>query len=87
MRENGAYRLADFTAIEPLVNRWAVWSDLISPVPYSLHMVHYQMKVLESYLSDPEMHVEVCGAPSSPVGRLSTCRSSGLTKSSRCFRR
>jgi len=63
MRENGAYRLADCTAIEPLVNRWAVWSDLISPVPYSLHMVHYQMKVLESYLSDPEMHVEVCGDP------------------------
>jgi len=26
-------------------------------------MVHYQMKVLESYLSDPEMHVEVCGDP------------------------
>ena len=63
MKENGAYRLADFTAIEPLVNKWAVWSDLISPVPYSLHMVHYQMKVLESYLSDPEMHVEVCGDP------------------------
>jgi len=63
MKENDNYCLADFTAIEPLVNRWAVWSDLISPVPYSLHMVHYQMKVLESYLSDPEMHVEVCGDP------------------------
>lgn len=61
MKENGAYCLADFTAIEPLMNRWAVWSDLISPIPYSLHMVHYQMKVLDSYLSDPEMHVEVCG--------------------------
>lgn len=63
MPKNGAYCLADFTAIEPLVNRWAVWSDLISPIPYSLHMVLYQMKVLDSYLSDPEMHVEVCGDP------------------------
>lgn len=63
MSDNGAYYLADFAAAEPLMNRWAVWSDLISPVPYSLHMVHYQMKVLESYVSDPEVHAEVCRDP------------------------
>ena len=61
---NGTYRLADSTVAEPLVNKWSVWSDLISPVPYSLHMLHYQVKVLSSYLSDPEVHVEACGDPS-----------------------
>ncbi|HEX8353260.1 MAG TPA: hypothetical protein VF611_10190, partial [Pyrinomonadaceae bacterium] len=63
MERNGKYRLADATAVEPLINNWAVWSDLISPVPYSLHMLHYQIKVLSSYLADPEMHVEVCQDP------------------------
>lgn len=63
MERNGNYRLADATAVEPLINNWAVWSDLISPVPYSLHMLHYQIKVLSSYLADPEMHVEVCQSP------------------------
>jgi L-ascorbate metabolism protein UlaG (beta-lactamase superfamily) len=58
MKQNRAYRLADYTAVEPLVNNWAAWSDLISPVPYSLHMLHYQMNILSSYLANPEMHIE-----------------------------
>ncbi len=61
---NGTYRLADATVAEPLVNKWSVWSDLISPVPYSLHMRHYQVKVLSAYLSEPEMHAEACQDPS-----------------------
>lgn len=60
MKSNDTYRLADATVVEPLVNKWSVWSDLISPVPYSLHMLHYQMKVLSSYLDDPGLHAEAC---------------------------
>jgi len=56
-------RLADSTAIEPLINKWAVWSDLISPVSYSLHLVNYQMKTLASYLKNPEIHVKACRSP------------------------
>jgi L-ascorbate metabolism protein UlaG (beta-lactamase superfamily) len=63
MIREGPYHLAGSTAIEPLVNRWSAWSDLISPVPYSLHMLNYQIKVLNSYLDDPEMHVETSHDP------------------------
>jgi L-ascorbate metabolism protein UlaG (beta-lactamase superfamily) len=64
MSENGArYRLADATAVEPLINRWSVWSDMISPLPYSLHMANYQMKTLESYLKRPEIHLKAARNP------------------------
>lgn len=63
MPDTDLYRLADSTAIEPLINRWAVWSDLIAPVPYSLHMVHYQIKTLSSYVTNPEIHLKALRNP------------------------
>lgn len=60
---NDVYRLADATTIEPLINRFAVWSDLISPVPYSLHLANYQLKTLESYLKKPEIHLKAARNP------------------------
>jgi L-ascorbate metabolism protein UlaG (beta-lactamase superfamily) len=63
MSENSAYRLADSTVVEPLMNQWAVWSDVISPAPYSMHMVHYQLKTLTSYLANPELHLKACRNP------------------------
>ncbi|HEX8459642.1 MAG TPA: MBL fold metallo-hydrolase [Pyrinomonadaceae bacterium] len=52
------YRLGQSTVVEPLVNNWAVWADLISPVTYSLHLSNYQLKALGSYLANPELHVK-----------------------------
>jgi L-ascorbate metabolism protein UlaG (beta-lactamase superfamily) len=54
------YRLAKTTAVEPLINSWAVWSDTIAPAPYSLHVQNYQIKTLGSFLSNPEVHVKAC---------------------------
>ena len=64
------FRLADTTVVEPLVNRWAVWSDLISPVPASLHLVNYQLKILESYFADPDVHVKASQNPKFYGGRF-----------------
>jgi L-ascorbate metabolism protein UlaG (beta-lactamase superfamily) len=61
MPQNGLYRLAESTALEPLVNKWAAWADLISPIPYSLHLLNYQMKTLSSYLDRPELHIQASG--------------------------
>lgn len=63
MSQQTAFRLADSTAVEPLINNWAVWSDLISPAPYSMHLQHYQIKVLTSYLANPEIHLKACRNP------------------------
>ena len=57
------YLLGRSTVIEPLVNNWAVWSDVISPAPYSMHMLHYQIKTLNSYLANPEIHLKACRNP------------------------
>lgn len=52
--------LADSTAIEPLGNHWCVWADTIAPVPGSLHLLNYQLKLLESYLAAPDAHELAC---------------------------
>jgi L-ascorbate metabolism protein UlaG (beta-lactamase superfamily) len=57
------YRLADSTVCEPLINHWAIWADLISPAPYSMHVANYQIPTLTSYLADPELHLKACRNP------------------------
>jgi L-ascorbate metabolism protein UlaG (beta-lactamase superfamily) len=63
MTNETRYRLADSTLVEPLVNKWSIWSDLISPLPYSLHMTNYQLKTLASYLEKPDIHVKAVRNP------------------------
>ncbi len=63
MATESLYRLADSTTIEPLVNRWAAWAHVIAPVASSLHLKNYQVKLLESFLNDPAVHVEACKSP------------------------
>src|SRR6476660_6024101 len=63
MSEGKLFRLADATAVEPLIHRWSVWSDLISPLPHSLHVANYQIKTLQSYLQKPEIHIKASKNP------------------------
>ncbi len=63
MSERPLYRLADHTAVEPLVDKWVAWPHTFSPVPYSLHLLNYQRKVLVSYLQNPGIHVKSCRNP------------------------
>jgi len=63
MSRTAVYRLHDSTVAEPLVNRWEAWAHLIPPVPSSLHLREYQIKLLRSYLADPQTHADVCANP------------------------
>ena len=63
MSDKDEYLLGRSTTVEPLINNWAVWSDLISPAPYSMHLLHYQIKTLSSYLANPEIHLKACRNP------------------------
>ena len=63
MSDTNEYLLGRSTIVEPLINKWAVWSDVISPAPYSMHLVHYQIKTLTSYLANPEIHLKACRNP------------------------
>src|SRR5262249_45248393 len=57
MKSEPTYRLAESTLVEPLVNSWSAWSFLIAPVPASLHLLQYQLSLLQSYIDDPTFHV------------------------------
>ncbi len=63
MSQQPLYRLADHTAVEPLIDKWVAWPHTFSPVPYSLHLLNYQRKVLTSYLQNPGIHVKSCRNP------------------------
>jgi L-ascorbate metabolism protein UlaG (beta-lactamase superfamily) len=63
MSDLSTYRIGDSVAIEPLINRWVPWSDLISPAPYSLHLRNYQRKTLSAYIGNPEIHLKACRNP------------------------
>lgn len=63
MTDKSLYRLADQTAVEPLIDKWVAWPHTFSPVPYCLHLLNYQTKVLSSYLQTPEIHVKSARNP------------------------
>jgi len=60
MSQESVYRLGKSTVVEPLVNRWAAWAHLVPPVASSLHLQHYQLNLLQSYLDDPVFHAQAC---------------------------
>jgi L-ascorbate metabolism protein UlaG (beta-lactamase superfamily) len=64
------FRLAPSTVVEPLLNRWAVWSDVISPGPYSMHLANYQVPTLTSYLQNPDVHLKASRNPKLIGGRF-----------------
>jgi L-ascorbate metabolism protein UlaG (beta-lactamase superfamily) len=77
------YRLADSTVLEPLVNKWHAWSQLMSPLTAGFHLLNYQCNTMKSYIDDPESHVRACsdaalkGGPfvNIPIDRVEDIRS------------
>jgi L-ascorbate metabolism protein UlaG (beta-lactamase superfamily) len=63
MSRERTFRLADSAVVEPLVGKWSAWSHLISPPAASLHLLHYQIKTLRSYLDNPAAHLEALRNP------------------------
>jgi len=70
MSDKILYRLDESTVAEPLVNRYTAWSHVLSPVPFSLHLQHYQLTILRNYLEDPNVHFQACRNPKLRSGPL-----------------
>ncbi|MGI0034796.1 MAG: MBL fold metallo-hydrolase [Nitrososphaera sp.] len=62
--------MSDSTVVEPLISNWAIWSDLVSPTSYSMHLTYYQLGLLASYLNDPELHIKASRNPRLAGGRF-----------------
>jgi len=63
MAKQKLYRLAPATVVEPLVNRWSAWANLISPATASLHLLRHQLTILRDYLEDPRLHARLARDP------------------------
>jgi L-ascorbate metabolism protein UlaG (beta-lactamase superfamily) len=64
MPKEETYRFADSTVIAPLVNYWPAWSYVLSPVAASLHLLHYQIQTMRSYMQNPSAHFRASRDPS-----------------------
>lgn len=61
--ETDKYYLKPNVIIEPLVGRWYAWSHLISPATAAMNIVGRHLKIMNSYLSSPEVHEAAVRSP------------------------
>ena len=49
--------------VEPLVDRWYAWSHLIAPATAARNLTERHMKIMESYISAPQIHMNAVRNP------------------------
>lgn len=49
--------------LEPLVDQWYAWSHLISPATAAMNIAGRHLKIMESYLASPQVHVAATKNP------------------------
>lgn len=49
--------------VEPLWNQWYAWPHLISPATAAMYVAHSHLKILESFIAAPQVHVSTLKNP------------------------
>jgi L-ascorbate metabolism protein UlaG (beta-lactamase superfamily) len=49
--------------LEPLISQWYAWSYLISPAAAAMHMANLHLKILQSFIASPQVHVSALKNP------------------------
>lgn len=49
--------------VEPLVDQWYAWTHLLAPATAARNLTHRYFRILESYLSAPQMHASAVKNP------------------------
>ena len=49
--------------LEPLFNQWYAWSHLISPPNAAMYMANSHLKIMQSFLNSPQIHVSALKNP------------------------
>jgi L-ascorbate metabolism protein UlaG (beta-lactamase superfamily) len=57
------YYLKQNVIVEPLINRWYAWSYLISPASAAMLIANSHLKMMQSFVSTPQMHVSALKNP------------------------
>jgi L-ascorbate metabolism protein UlaG (beta-lactamase superfamily) len=50
-------------AVEPLIDQWYAWPHLIAPATAARNLTHRHLRIMESYLENPEAHAAASRAP------------------------
>src|SRR2546423_13030234 len=54
--------------IEPLFNQWCAWSYLISPATGAMYVANLHLKLMESFIAAPQVHVSALKNPANLGG-------------------
>lgn len=60
---NKLFYLKQNTQIEPLINDWYAWIQIIPPVQGALNLLHRHLPMMNSYVSAPEVHASAVNNP------------------------
>lgn len=59
---------------EPLVNSWYAWPHLIPPHTAAMYMANWHLKIMESFVSAPQVHVSALKRPEMVGGPFMDCQ-------------
>jgi L-ascorbate metabolism protein UlaG (beta-lactamase superfamily) len=60
---NGNLYLKQNVLVEPLFNQWYAWSCLISPAAAAMFIANSHLKIMQSFVAAPQMHVNALKNP------------------------
>ncbi|MBC7542604.1 MAG: hypothetical protein H7338_07735, partial [Candidatus Sericytochromatia bacterium] len=53
---------------EPLIDRWYAWHVLLSPATAALFLVHAHLRILQTFVQDPDIHLRARQNPAMRSG-------------------
>ena len=54
--------------VEPLFNQWYAWSNLIAPATSSMYVANQHLKIMQSFVTSPQLHVSALKNPANLGG-------------------
>jgi L-ascorbate metabolism protein UlaG (beta-lactamase superfamily) len=62
--------------VEPMVNQWYAWSCLIPPVTAAMYIANSHIKIMQSFVAAPQVHVSALKNPAMRGGPFINCEAS-----------
>ena len=60
---DGSVYLKPNVLVEPLFNQWYAWSALIAPATAAMYVTNSHLKIMQSFVANPQMHVAALKNP------------------------
>jgi L-ascorbate metabolism protein UlaG (beta-lactamase superfamily) len=70
---NDCYYLRPNVQVEPLIDHWFAWPHLIPPATWARNVTERHMKIMESYISAPDLHAAAVKNPQLSGGPFIDC--------------